>query len=83
MSDPLADFARTIIVLASELEAEIVGRLGDPTDLHPFMRRRFERDMKPVHEARSLLRSYNFDQWSIEDAAQTLAARHRSNSKGE
>lgn len=75
MSDPLADFARTIIVLAADLEAEIMGGAGDPAEMHPVLLRRFNRDMKPVRQARELLRSYGFDQWTVEEAARMLDER--------
>ena len=49
----IAGLVKLVKDLADDLEAELVGRYGAPADLHPAMRRRWDRDISTVKEAGS------------------------------
>ena len=52
----LAAFVEVTTDLADDLEAEVNGRYIPPGgELHSALKVKYERDMRPVHEARSLL----------------------------
>lgn len=70
--DVIAQLRDCLRVVTDDLEAEIVGRYGSgPRDVHPAMKRRLDRDMEIINDARKLLDSIEddpYEQMDIEDA---------------
>jgi len=54
-----------VLELANELEGELHARYDMESLKYPVMKRRFDRDMEPVHRARRFIREHDLERTKV------------------